>query len=419
MSISRRNLLKAAAGTAGLMTLPQWARAQAITLTTYNWGSPDEAKTYAAAFDRFTAKHGDVKVVDNLTPVSSWADYADKLVAQVAGGNPPDLINIAIEGVRLSVSKGLLMPLDDLIAANPRARELLAKIPRQLKDGLSVDGKLYELPSVWQAMVIYYNPRIFDEAGMPYPKAGWTWDDFLETAKALTRGEGADKVYGYGIPWFNFAHQPWFLTNGTYPVSDDYAESNLAHPKMVEAAAFIGDLVNAHGVSPDPIGLNTYEQFANGRFAMTSSGRWSVPGWVKDGFTDFDIAPWPAKETGQTVFGCAGWGISPESEHPELVLSAILELISLETVVRLMEIGYQIPVYREAAEMDSFLAAPPNAQLFYSIIDQTRPVASPRYYNSLERITVRALEEIVTRSATPSEAMTRADRELARAIRRS
>ena len=418
MNVSRRELLKSSAGAAALMSLPQWARAQTIELTTYNWGSADEAAAYAAAFERFSAEFGDVKVVDNITVVQGWADYADKLITQIAGGNAPDLINIAIEGVRLAVAKGLLAPLDDLVAASPKARGLLDKIPRQLKEALSVDGKLYEIPAGWQVMVIYYNTRMFDAAGVPRPRPGWTWDDFVETAKALTRGEGADKVYGYGMPWFDFAHHPWYLTNGTYPVTDDYAASNLTDPKMAEAATFLHDLVHVHGVSPDPFGLNVYDQFANGRLAMTSSGRWPVPGWVKGGFTDFDIAPWPSKETGQTVFGCAGWGVSPESKHPELAFNAILELVSLETVVQVMEIGTAIPIYREAAERESFLAAPPNARLFHSAIEQSRPVASPRYFNSLVRIVERAMDEIITRSASPADALASADRELTRAIRR-
>jgi len=40
------------------------------------------------------------------------------------------------------------------------------------------------------------------------PKADWTWDDFLAAAKALTTGEGDKKVWGFGIPYFNFGLTP-------------------------------------------------------------------------------------------------------------------------------------------------------------------------------------------------------------------
>ncbi|WP_208246588.1 extracellular solute-binding protein (plasmid) [Rhizobium sp. T1470] len=251
MQISRRRLLQTSAISAAIVTLPQWALAQSQTLTTYNWGTPEEGAAYAKAFARFSSQFPDVKVIDNLIPLTTWSDYADGLVTQIAGGNVPDIINIAIEGVRLAVSRGLLEPLDDYIAASPKAQELLAKIPKELKDALTVDGKLYEIPNGWQCMVIYYNKLIFDAAGVKYPREDWTWDDFLETSKALTSGEGAKKVYGYGMPWFNFAHYPWFLTNGTYPISKDGSASNLTDPKLIEATTFLHDLVHVHKVSPD------------------------------------------------------------------------------------------------------------------------------------------------------------------------
>ena len=418
MGISRRHLLQSAAASAAVMTLPQWAHAQSKTLTTYNWGTPEEGQAYAKAFARFAEAHPGITVQDNLIPLTTWSDYADGLVTQIAGGNVPDIINIAIEGVQLAVKKGLLEPLDDYIDASPRAQELLAKIPQQLKDALTVDGKLYEIPNGWQTMVIHYNKDVFDAAGVAYPAEGWTWDDFLATCKALTSAEGGKKVFGYGMPWFNFAHYPWFLTNGTYPISDDGTASNMTDPRMIEAAQFLHDMVHVHKVSPDPIGLNVFDQFANGALGMISAGRWPVPGWVNSGFTSFDVAPWPRKVTADTVFGCAGWGISPASENKQAAFDAILELIDLETVTEIMNFGQQIPIYREAAESENFLSAPENAELFFGVIDNTRPVAAPPYFSQLDRILARAMDNVITQAETPEDAFDKADRELKRAIRR-
>ena len=38
---------------------------------------------------------------------------------------------------------------------------------------------------------------MFDEAGVEYPNAEWTWDDFYEAAKKLTKDDGSQ--WGYGI----------------------------------------------------------------------------------------------------------------------------------------------------------------------------------------------------------------------------
>lgn len=406
MTLDRRQFLAggtALAGTTGLAGVlgirPTFAAAPATdtaaALTTYNWGTPDEAKAYAAAFDRFKATYPNVTVADNIVPISSWADYADKLVMQIAGGNAPDIINIAIEGLRLSVSKNLLLPLDDLINADPEAKALVDKMPKQLRDALTVDGKLYEIPNGSQTMVIHYNTKIFKEAGVEPPKVGWTWDDFVATAKKLTTGDGASKIYGFGLPWFNFAAHPWWLTNGAYPVSEDYAHSNLNDPKIIEAAKFIHGLVHEHGVSPDPIGLNVYDQFAAGKFAMTAAGRWPVNGWVANGFTDFDVALWPSKVAGTTVLGGAGWGISPQSKNPELAFQAIKQLISVETVKQLVAIGQQVPIYQEVADDPVFLAAPKSAPVIFEALKSARSVAAPAYFSALDRITQRAMDTMI------------------------
>ena len=133
MRLSRRTFLATSAALAGSTSLATIFHVNsaiaapptdiAATLTTYNWGNPDEARAYSDAFGRFKAAYPNVTVADNIAPVSSWSDYADKLVTQIAGGNSPDIINIAIEGVRLAVNKGLLLPLDDLIAADPDAQD--------------------------------------------------------------------------------------------------------------------------------------------------------------------------------------------------------------------------------------------------------------------------------------------------------
>ena len=48
---------------------------------------------------------------------------------------------------------------------------------------------------------------MFDDAGIPYPSDDWTYDEFIDTARKLTKGEGNDKVYGWFFPGYD-AGQP-------------------------------------------------------------------------------------------------------------------------------------------------------------------------------------------------------------------
>jgi multiple sugar transport system substrate-binding protein len=136
-----------------------------------------------------------------------------------------------------------------------------------------IDGKTYYIPHSWNNMVIYYNTKMFKDAGIDPPKPDWSWDDFLGIAKKLTTGSGADQVFGFGIPNFNFGLQPWLLTSGTTQLNADWTDSNLNDPKVVESITFVHDLVHVHKVSPAVEGSNNDQLFAAGKMAM---GGWAI-----------------------------------------------------------------------------------------------------------------------------------------------
>ncbi|MBZ0309811.1 MAG: extracellular solute-binding protein, partial [Anaerolineae bacterium] len=56
------------------------------------------------------------------------------------------------------------------------------------------NGNLYAGPVNWDTIAIFYNKDMFDAAGLEYPTAEWTWDDFAAAAEALTNAD--EDVYG-------------------------------------------------------------------------------------------------------------------------------------------------------------------------------------------------------------------------------
>ncbi|MFC0531386.1 ABC transporter substrate-binding protein [Phytohabitans kaempferiae] len=380
-------------------------------LRVYNWGSAEEGKVYDQAFDRFEAARSGITAENNITPVTSWADYADKLAVQIAGGSPPDLINMAVEGTRLAVDKKLLMPLGPVLGEGEVAG-LLEKMPASLREAFTVDGELYAVPNGWQTMVIYCNTKMFADQGIPLPSPDWTWDDFLALAKRFTGGG----TFGFGMPWGFFQLHPWWLTNGAYPVSDDYRESRLTDPAFVEAVTFVHDLVRVHKVSPDPTSVDVYAQFAAGKFAMIGAGRWPIPTWKQANFADFAAVRWPKKVAHTTVFGGAGWGISPKADA-SLAAAAIGELVGTTTITEIAAIGQQIPVYADVLPDSGSPAGNEALKYLLSMAEDSRPVAAPVFFNDLERITMRYLERIVIGEVSPADGLKQADAELRTAIR--
>ncbi|MFO7167792.1 MAG: sugar ABC transporter substrate-binding protein [Chloroflexota bacterium] len=388
----------------------------ATTLKIFNFGGEADQVIYSAAYDRFKQSHPNVTIEDNFVPVTTWSEYTNKVVAQVAGGQAPDIINIAIEGTRLIVSKGLLMPLDELLTNDPGGKELIDDVAQPLIDAFKVDGKIWQVPHSWNNMVIYYNTKIFEEAGIEPPKPDWTWQDFLTIAKQLTTGSGADQVYGFAIPNFNFGLTPWFLTNDTYQLTADWSDSNLTDPKMLEAITFVHDLIHVHKVAPSVEGANNEALFSSGKVAMSGWGHWPIQGFLASEFRDFDVQFWPRNTKGTSVHGVGGWGIYAESPNKELAWELIKELTSKETIQATAEAGVAIPARRSVAYSEAFLKFPSNSKIFYDSLEDSKPVPSPANFNEFETIFMRHVGEIFAGTVTPDAGLAAAHEELSAAM---
>ena len=95
-----------------------------------------------------------------------WDGYSDTLLTRIAGGEQIDVIMIAIEGLGLLSAKNVLVPLDEFLAADPEAQDVLENdVHVTLREMLQVDGQQMEYPFSWNNMVTYYNTAIFEEEG--------------------------------------------------------------------------------------------------------------------------------------------------------------------------------------------------------------------------------------------------------------
>ncbi len=109
------------------------------------------------------------------------------------------------------------------------------------------EGEYYALPYCNNINMVWFNKKLFDQANVPYPDPNWTWDDFRETAKKLTSGEGANKVYGAAFGyvgedmyWSSIAQQK---LGSFYYYAPDFKSTRFDAPEMKESLQFFYDMV--------------------------------------------------------------------------------------------------------------------------------------------------------------------------------
>ena len=84
----------------------------------------------------------DLEVNANGWGEGGWDGYSDTLLTRIAGGEQIDVIMIAIEGLRLLTAKNVLVPLDDFLATDQPAKDILENdVHVTLREMLQVDGK--------------------------------------------------------------------------------------------------------------------------------------------------------------------------------------------------------------------------------------------------------------------------------------
>jgi multiple sugar transport system substrate-binding protein len=251
------------------------------------WDSGDTLKIQQDIAKAFEKENKDVKV-----QVEAYGDGFDqKIAASFGAKNPPDVMYMW----DFTTYNQSLEPLDGYVKKDPDIKM------DDFYDGLfnysKVDGKLYGMPAGFSTMVVYYNKKLFDQYQIPYPKEGWTWDEFKEIAKKLT--DKSKKQYGFAVTsepdTYDLQGLVW--SNGGSFISDDgkKIDGAMNSPETVEAIQMYGDMVK-DGIAVSTGGKNQQSAsaiFKANKLGMLINGIWPIQGY-KDAKVDFGTAMIPS-----------------------------------------------------------------------------------------------------------------------------
>lgn len=293
------------------------------------WGSTKDQDVYTQRLALFHEANPNITVELLYTP----DNYSQRVQTMIAGGESSDIIQLA-EDVHGYSDRGQLLGLNAYLEF--AEVDLEARFGT-LHEQYMLGGELYALPDRGGAMILYYNLDIFDAAGIDYPTADWTWDNFLAAAQALTIVDDDGEVSQYGFAaggwwpwWMSFIYQ-----NGGR-ILDEEGNPTVNTPEVIEALQFYTDLMYEYGVAPDPedyanMGFGWGQPdplFAQGGTAMKLTGIWNFASLRNVPDLNWDIAPvWQNVERGTVSFG-SGLAVSADTEHPEEAFAVIEFLTS-------------------------------------------------------------------------------------------
>jgi multiple sugar transport system substrate-binding protein len=237
------------------------AHAQKVIRVWHTETQPNSQEAVKNIARRFEAKHPGVKVeVEAL----AWGDLEPKIMQALAAGAPPELSHGQPITCTALQSKGLLLPLDEVVKALGEAN-----IWDQVKRVCRVGNSQYGLVHAAGTSLLIYRKDLAQKLGLKPPR---TWADLLANAKAFnSQGMAGITIPGDNL-FINILLGELVKANGG-TLFDKQNRPQMTSQPMVETLEFIRDLTQyapkgweGHGY------LETFTNLSGQKAAMMYQG---------------------------------------------------------------------------------------------------------------------------------------------------
>ena len=299
-TMSRRNML---AGAAGLLSSPQFARAQGakprLTLIS-QWSAGSDGAAITALGKKFEEKGGTWQ----HSPVPGFTtEMMNKLRAQIMAGDPPACSQLKGPEIAAWSKIAATTDLDALVAAAGYEKVVAPDLARLHKPG----GKWISLPlQIYSTNMLFLSKRAMDKAKAD--KIPVTWADFNALAERMKAG-GVAYPIGNGGTRPDDGQKFEAALAGVSPSAYRAAIMNLDEKALKGPeikAAFEQLRKIADWMDPNTASQHfstNIKRFVDGDLGMMLQGGWAQGVLLNAGFKldDFIIAPGPS-DNGKPVF---------------------------------------------------------------------------------------------------------------------
>jgi multiple sugar transport system substrate-binding protein len=197
-----------------------------VELSFFWWGGEARAKLTEDALALYTKKH------PNVTFKKTWQanqGYFDKLATLTAGGDAPDIFQIDDNYLTEYASRNVTL---DLTSFKDSGKLDVSRFPESLWKYGVVDGKLAGVAFGENTQGLVYNKTLLRKHGLPEPKTGMSWEDFIAWAETVSK---TAKVPGTQDPSADYkAFWVWLRQQG----KDLYQGKELGFTEQDVAAWF-------------------------------------------------------------------------------------------------------------------------------------------------------------------------------------
>ncbi len=158
----------------------------------------DEADWYTKyVIPTFTKQQKDKGVNVTVTFQPSGVDdeqYKTKVALDLKSRAGADIM--ALDGIWVGefAQAGYLKPLSDVVGQSVTSWEGWSQIPKAVQANASFEGKTYGIPAGTDGRVLYFNKKLFAQAGLPADWQPKSWQDITAAGMKLKAIQGIDPI---------------------------------------------------------------------------------------------------------------------------------------------------------------------------------------------------------------------------------
>ncbi|MFF1417190.1 extracellular solute-binding protein [Streptomyces sp. NPDC058280] len=354
-------------------------------------------------------------------------DYATK--AQQMMRSPktaPDLVYEDTFRINSDIKAGYLRPLDEYLATWDTWDQFVDTAKAAAK---ADDGKTYGIPDGTDTRGLWFNKKIFAQAGLPAEWQPKNWAEVLDAARTVKEkvpGVIPLNVYtgkGPGEAAVMQGFEMLLYGTGADPLYDPSAKKWVAGSQGFRDALGFVRTVYAEKLGPDVsdaldpnIGTRVAtEFFPEGKLAISLDGSWMGQNWINKGpkewpdwSKDLAQAPMPTQH-GQapgkvSMSGGWTWAIPQKSANPDLAWEFITTQQTKDNAVEWDVVAAQIAVRKDVAADPRYLKSMPGIEFFTGLVAATHYRPALPVYPQVSTAIGEAMEKVTTGDGSPADA---------------
>lgn len=298
-----------------------------VEVTMITWESAAMNEKIMASMKKFEEENPDIKVKLIPTPLDN---YGVKINGMITAKKAPDIFMTGNDMLLDNAGKGLLYDWTELAAQD---KAFMEGFYDGVVDSWYYEGKLVGLPGLLNTYGIFYNKKSFQDAGLPEPKIGWTYDEFFTAMEKLSSNQGGVQQFGYYAPLDPFHVSLYSVSAGGAPFADA-----IINPTKVEISDRFREGVEkyksaiANGyMNPPTFDLtNAMSSFKQGKVPMTLQGQWVADDLIRTAPKELEwgYVPMPVVNSQTEIYDAVGWSSPATLKNPEAVWKVLKYLDS-------------------------------------------------------------------------------------------